>query len=93
MTTHILKTDRQPFEDVAGNRKHFDIRKDDRNFQIGDVLILQKTAHTGEEMKTHNYPLVYTGDICVRLVTHIMRGPRYGLAEGYVIMSLEPRNP
>ena len=88
MNTHLLKTDPQPFEDVAGKRKHFEIRKDDRGFEVGDVLVLQKTKHTGEEMKK-GAPLVFTGDMCVRIVTRIMRGAVYGLEGGWVIMSIQ----
>jgi hypothetical protein len=33
-------------------------------------------------------PLIYTGDEVTVTVTHILRGPVYGLASGWVIMSV-----
>lgn len=91
MATHILKTDKPPFQEVAGNRKHFEIRKDDRGFSPGDILVLMETEFTGEEMKRDGKPLVYTGNICSRIVTHIMRGPIYGLNADWVIMSIQSK--
>jgi len=33
-------------------------------------------------------PLRYTGEEAVRRVTHILEGPAYGIAEGWVILSV-----
>lgn len=88
MKTHELKTDPEPFDQVASNDKTFEIRKDDRDFKVGDKLILRKTVHTGAEM-AEGKPLEYTGDVVTRRIIHIMRGPAYGLAEGWVIMSID----
>lgn len=87
MTAHELKTDPKPFSEVFDGRKTFDIRRDDRGFEVGDMLILRETILTGEEMKSGR-ELEYTGRISARTVTHIMRGPVYGLADGWVIMSI-----
>lgn len=72
MQTHELKTDPEVFDAVAAGLKTFEIRYDDRGYQVGDQLILRKTRYTGAEM------------------SHILRGPCYGLADGWVIISLEP---
>lgn len=84
---HKLKTDPQPFNDVASGKKTFEIRYDDRNFQVGDLLELNKTRFTGEEMKS-GVGLEYTGDSVVVRVMHLMEGPVYGLKNGWVIMSV-----
>lgn len=84
---HLLKTDPAVFDDVAAGNKTFEIRFDDRGYQVGDTLRLRKTLHPGAAMRA-GAPLVFTGDECVRVVTHILRGPLYGLAEGWVILSV-----
>ncbi len=85
--THELKTDPGPFCQVRNRLKTFEIRFDDRNFEVGDTLNLMETVYSGEAMK-NGKPLEYTGAICTRFVLHIMRGPVYGLKEGWVIMSI-----
>lgn len=77
---------------MASGDKTFEIRFDDRQFQIGDELILRRTKHTGAEMNAATpfcKPLVYTGEEITALVTYILRGPRFGLSSGWVIMSIE----
>lgn len=85
--THELKTDAIPFDDVASGIKTFEIRRDDRGFRVGDRLILRKTLRTGSEMAS-GAPLVYLADPVEVSVTHILRGPIYGLAAGWVVMSV-----
>ena len=82
---HKLKTDPIVFDDVMTGLKTFEIRKDDRGFKVGDELALEKTKYTGEEMKAGK-PLEYTGDFWTVGVTYILRGPIYGLKEGWCIM-------
>ena len=87
MKTHDLKTDPEVFDAVLKGDKTFEIRKDDRGFQVGDELILRKTKFTGEQMRAGS-PLEIEGFPCVVRVKYILRGPCYGLAEGWVIMSI-----
>ena len=103
MKKHELKTDPQVFDDVVSGRKTFEIRKDDRGFEVGDLLKLRKTKHTGVEMCSYPHPdhpgrvvkgkpLEYIGPPLYVRVTYILRGPIYGLADGWVIMSIQPRD-
>lgn len=103
MQIHELKTDPQVFDAVAEGRKTFEIRKDDRGFAVGDLLMLRKTKHTGQEMRSYPHPdhpgrivegkpLKYVGQPLYVRVTYILRGPIYGLADGWVIMAIQPRD-
>lgn len=85
---HELKTDSEQFFAVEDGVKTFELRFNDRDYQVGDILLLQETEYTGEEMKAGK-PLEYTGRICEVGVSHVMRGPAYGLPEGWVIMSIK----
>lgn len=87
MTIHELKTDSIMFCEVKNRVKKFELRINDRNYQIGDCLFLKETKFTGVEMKV-GQPLVYTGRELMVLVTHILHGPVYGLENGWVIMSI-----
>ncbi|SEM82567.1 protein of unknown function [Syntrophus gentianae] len=84
---HELKTDGDVFQAVLDGRKTYELRFDDRDYKIDDELLLREVKYTGEEMR-NGKPLVYTGSAILVRVTHILRGPAYGLMEGWVIMSI-----
>lgn len=84
---HELKTDPEVFQLVKRGEKTFEIRKDDRGFAVGDVLHLRETAYSGTQMRD-GAALIYTGDELRVRVLSILRGPVYGLADGWVIMGI-----
>jgi hypothetical protein len=69
MKRHILKTDREVFKVKWDEKKPYEIRFDDRNFQVGDELLLVETFYSGEEMKDGK-PLEYTGRFVLVDITH-----------------------
>lgn len=73
-TLHILKVDSELFDDIVSGRKPWEFRRNDRGFQQGDVLLLCECP--GER------------EILVR-VTYIVAGPRYGIPEGFCVMTIE----
>lgn len=78
MSEHYLKIAPAYFAAVAEGRKPFEVRKDDRGFQVGDVLVLNEwTPEQG-----------YTGVMMGQRVTYVYRGEAGGLQEGYVVMGL-----
>src|SRR5690242_17435850 len=77
---HELKTWPAFFADLKAGRKTFELRKNDRNFEIGDRLILREYDPERRE---------YTGRKCFRTVTHVLRyAPSFGLEVGYAILSI-----
>lgn len=83
---HELKTDPDMFQATISGEKTYEIRKDDRGFHVGDTLTLRETVDDGADMEL-GVPLEYTGRTTERVVTHVLRGPIYGLSEGWVILS------
>lgn len=79
MRVHELKISPKYFEDVKANKKNFELRKDDRDFKVGDFITLREYdngQYTGREIK--NIPIGY-----------ILRNvPEYGLKEGYCILGI-----
>lgn len=86
MKTHHLKTDPLVFQAVWDNAKTFEMRFNDRGFQVGDLLVLVETTHTGVEIKA-GAPLDYTGRACSRIVSHLLEG--YGLRPGWCCLSFK----
>lgn len=79
--THALKTHPQYFADVKAGIKKFELRKDDRPFDMGDTLLL---------MEWNPESLNYTGNAMELRIIYILRdAPHFGLMEGYVILGME----
>lgn len=64
MTVHDLKIWPQFFGDVADGRKRAELRKNDRDYRVGDVLNLREYDPVAEQ---------YTGRGVTAVVTHVQR--------------------
>lgn len=76
---HELKTEVKYFNEIRAERKTFELRKNDRNYQIGDLLILKEYIS-----KTQ----VYTGASIIASVKYIMKKNEFFDLKDYVIMSI-----
>ena len=89
MKTHSLKCWREPFEAVLSGRKTFEYRRDDRGFCEGDEILLCEWDPSKEPAHSHLFANGwYTGRKLVARVSYILHGGRFGVPEGYVVMSL-----
>lgn len=75
---HELKIWPEYFEPVRAFDKRFEIRKDDRDYQVGDTLLLKEWDPTTTQ---------FTGRHQRVRVTYIYRGPL--AAEGHCVMSIK----
>lgn len=74
-----LKILPEHFEDVQSGAKKSELRKNDRDYAVGDLLILREW--TGKE---------YTGRRLSVVITHILQNCGFGLLDGYAILSIKP---
>ena len=86
---HKLKIDRNYVKNCIHDHKNYELRKADRDYQVGDRLLLEETRYTAEEMRA-GASVRYTGFEMSRLITHVLTGPVLGLKEGWVILSTIP---
>jgi len=76
---HELKVLPQFYSKIRCHRKTFEIRKDDRDYQVGDRVRLREWD--GEK---------YTGSQTRREITYILRdAEEYGLMKGFCILGLQ----
>lgn len=76
---HDLKVWDEFYNAVEDGSKPFEARKNDRDYQVGDIL----------KMRSFNpHILDYSGRSHKRMVTFILHGPGFGVEEGYCIMGL-----
>lgn len=85
---HDLKCWPAHFDEIRKGRKHVEVRKDDRDFEVGDLLLLREYDDGPDE---------YTGRHLLARVTHIIREQDHqGITTGFVAMSIyrfrEPRS-
>jgi hypothetical protein len=80
MTVHSLKTWTEYYNFVVSGEKTFEVRRNDRNFQKGDILRLE------EYIVAENK---YTGRHVDAEVTYILNGGQFGIEAGNVIMGLK----
>lgn len=77
---HLLKIQERFYNDILVGGKRFEVRKDDRGYQVGDVLNMRETA-AGK----------VTGRIVYALVTYIYRNDQDSefLRNGHIIMGFD----
>lgn len=94
MKIHELKLSTDYFIAVESGQKRFEIRKNDRDFKVGDLLALssfekgsyQKWSNTMNNIG--NEPVgIHEADTILMTVTYITD---YEQKDGYVVMSIMP---
>lgn len=87
---HQLKTWPQYWDAVKSGEKTFEVRRDDRGFQKGDVLELQRC----EKTRLGTYEVEYDSlsstpaHVLRKRITYILTGGQFGIEPGYVVMGL-----
>lgn len=78
MKIHELKILPQFFKELISGSKNFEIRRHDRDFQIGDILKLKEWNH-----------ISYTGKEHRVIITSILTSQEFqGLADNYVALGV-----
>lgn len=89
MTTHVLNCWPVYFDAIKRGDKNFEVRRDDRGFERGDIVVLQKiNSHTGDyvwDLDTGEFPPQLR-----RRITYILPGGKFGIEAGYVVLALAP---
>ncbi len=78
MTTHNLKTWKVFFHQTWIGKKTAEMRLNDRDYQPGDFLNQHEYAPEDG---------TYSGRVVRQKITHVVRGPVFGLAEGWAMLS------
>ena len=87
-TEHKLKTWSRFWDAIASGEKTFEVRKNDRAFQTGDVLVLQKfdPDRFRYEMDCST-PVGRPHEIRKR-VTFLLQGGQFGIEPGFCVLGL-----
>lgn len=80
--THDLKCWPEPFAALRRGDKPYEIRVNDRDYRVGDLLRLREVA------LFHGYAGPYTGEVEERVVTYMTRGGEWGLPADLCVLGL-----
>lgn len=83
MNIHPLKTWPRFYKALADGSKTFEVRKNDRDFQVGDVLELREWDHETEK---------YTGREMAKVVTYVLHGGAFGIDADFCVLGLRKRD-
>ena len=77
MAQHFIKCDKEVYLAVLQGVKKFEFRKNDRNYKLGDMVVLIETVGGA-----------YTGYTCsVGPITYILHGGSFGVPIDYCVFN------
>jgi hypothetical protein len=88
VTEHVLKTWGRYWDRVASGEKTFEVRRDDRGFQKGDILILRRTDDEPPYYYTPGSDGRFSTRDLRKRVSWILTGGQFGIEPGHVVMAL-----
>jgi len=77
---HKLKLNEEFFGEVLTGNKTFEVRRNDRDYKVGDWILLQSYCPLKKQ---------YTGGEVRRKITYILQGGNYGVEEGFVVLGIK----
>lgn len=83
---HKVKAWPQYFDAVQRGEKPFEVRRDDRGYQRGDILVLQRTK--AEAPYYIEYDLDRKPVEVRKRITYVLTGGQFGIEPGYVVLGL-----
>lgn len=77
---HYLKTEEPYLADVASGNKPFEVRKNDRGYAVGDVLVLGPVEPSAVPSSDPHV---------VARITYLLLGGRFGIASDHCVLGLD----
>ena len=82
MSVHNIKIKKKYYDAVLSGEKTFEIRKNDRDYQVGDIIHFVPIADDCNMIIPHN-PNEYK-------ITYVFHGGEYGLEKEYCVFGIAP---
>jgi hypothetical protein len=90
VTYHWLKTDPVYWDAINCGEKTFEVRRDDRGFQKGDMLKLVRTEPRHlQTLVPVDIATALDQKVISKRIRYILTGGQFGIGKGYVVMGLE----
>ena len=96
MQLHELKIKHEYLVDVTTGRKTFELRKNDRNYQVGDLIRFIDLKYQDEFINDKRYKCINDVNIdpdTLYKITYILKDvPEYGLDKDHCILGIKKLN-
>lgn len=92
MREHELKTLADYWDALASGEKNFEVRRDDRGFQKGDLLTLVRVEwreHGSGGKRLVETTFCGRARVLNRKITYVLTGGQFGIEPGYVVLGLK----
>ncbi len=76
---HELKCQTKYYGAILLSHKTFDVRKNDRNFKVGEYITLKEWDNEKNE---------FTGNSLSRRINYILPGGQFGIEKGYCVLGI-----
>ncbi len=83
---HELKTAAFAFEAVKSGEKTFEVRRNDRGFQRGDLVVLRRLYPPPDE----HYGIDTSEPSLTFRIGWMLQGGQFGIEPGFCVFSLDP---
>lgn len=83
VSRHEIKCWSEYFWKIKSGLKNFELRFNDRDYQVGDILYIHEWDNFAEPMKRS------TGNAVLKRISYMVTNSTLGLKEGYCILQLE----
>lgn len=77
---HLLKIAPEYFTAIVDGRKKFEVRLNDKNFQVNDILLLSEWCNG-----------MYSGRVITAKITYTLKDTSF-VKEGFIVMSIAVMN-
>lgn len=88
VTEHKLKTWARYWDAVASGEKTFEVRLNDRAFQTGDILLLEKYNPDTRRYDTEGFEINAKLKTIRKRITFLLQGGQFGIEPAYCVLGL-----
>jgi len=88
VTEHKLKTWARYWDSVASGEKTFEVRLNDRAFQTGDILVLEKYNPDTRRYDTEGFEINAKIKTIRKRITFLLQGGQFGIEPAYCVLGL-----
>lgn len=89
LRVHEVKCWPKFYDHIESGEKTFEVRKNDRDYKIGDLLVIREWVEPENEHPTLAKGPRYTGKMLSSVITYILTSKDFqGIKKGYAVLGL-----